>query len=93
MIADGNSNDGTREIAEDTLKKSDIQYKIINEKYIENKDGGYNYGHSFARNIIIDHSDEKAKYIAWIDGDCRADKDWLKNLWECIDKNTESNIA
>ncbi len=80
IIVDGNSSDKTREVSSELLEKSWIQYKVINERTIQNKFWGPNYGHSFARNVIIDHVDERSKYIAWIDADCRADDKWLESL-------------
>ena len=38
------------------------------------------------------HMDEKSKYMARIDADCRADECWLMSLWEAI-KNSDSTIA
>lgn len=86
IIVDGNSTDGTREIAKKVLEKSNIPYKIFNEK-----DFGY-YGPCFARNLVIDKSSKNSKYIAFIDADCMADKNWLMNLYNTIN-NTSKDIA
>jgi len=86
IVVDGNSDDGTREIAEEVLSSSNISYKILNEK-----DFGF-YGHGFARNLVIDHSSESSKYIAYTDADCIVDKEWLKTLYEIIEE-TEEDIA
>jgi glycosyltransferase involved in cell wall biosynthesis len=93
IIADGNSSDGTREIAEKCLRKGDIVYTVINEKDQPNTDGGYSYGHSFARNVIIDHIDPRSVYIAWIDADCRADSEWLVSLVEVMEDNTDPQVV
>jgi glycosyltransferase involved in cell wall biosynthesis len=93
IITDGNSSDGTREVAENCLQKSHIAYKIVNEKDQPNTDGGYNYGHSFARNVIIDHADPRSAYIAWIDADCRADSEWLASLVETMRTNMDTKVV
>jgi len=86
IVVDGNSDDGTREIAEEVLSSSNISYKILNEK-----DFGF-YGHCFARNLVIDHSSKSSKYIAYTDADCIVDKEWLKTLYETIE-GTGEDIA
>ena len=86
MVIDGNSDDKTREIAENLLKSSNISYKVLNEK-----DFGF-YGHCFARNLVIDNSAESAKYIAFTDADCLVDKDWLKTLYNAIEL-TNNDVA
>jgi len=86
IVVDGNSQDKTREIAEEVLSSSDIKYKILNEK-----DFGF-YGHCFARNLVIDNSSQSSEYIAYTDADCIVDKDWLKTLYESI-KDTGEEIA
>jgi len=86
IVVDGNSQDRTREIAEEVLSSSDIKYKILNEK-----DFGF-YGHCFARNLVIDNSSQSSEYIAYTDADCIVDKDWLKTLYESI-KDTGKEIA
>lgn len=86
IVVDGNSDDNTREIAEEVLNSSNISYKILNEK-----DFGF-YGHCFSRNLVIDHSAESSKYIAYTDADCIVDNNWLKTLFEAIEE-TEDDIA
>jgi len=80
VIVDGNSKDNTVKSSKDFLTKHGIAHKIINEKGYPNKWGGCTYGHSFARNVSIDNVSPKAKYVAQIDADCRADSEWLENL-------------
>ena len=86
ILVDGNSTDNTREYADKLLSDSKISYKILNEK-----DFGF-YGPCFARNIVVKNSSEESKYIAYIDADCVADKNWLKRLYEKI-KNSDKSIA
>lgn len=86
IVVDGNSDDKTREIAGDILKSSNISYKVLNEK-----DFGF-YGHCFARNLVIDNSNETADYIAFTDADCLVDKNWLKTLYNAI-KQTDNNVV
>ena len=47
IVVDGNSSDGTREVAENILKKSWVAYKIVNERDYKSKVGGLNRGISF----------------------------------------------
>ncbi len=86
VVVDGNSTDGTREIADLALKNSAVDHKIINEA-----DHGF-YGHCFARNLVIDNSTETADYIAFTDADCIVDRDWLETLYNSINK-TDDDVA
>jgi cellulose synthase/poly-beta-1,6-N-acetylglucosamine synthase-like glycosyltransferase len=79
IVVDGNSSDRTREIAENVLGASHINYKVLNEK-----DFGF-YGLCFSRNLVIDNSSKTSKYIAYTDADCIVDKNWLKTLYHYID--------
>ena len=79
IVVDGNSSDRTREIAENVLSASNINYKVLNEK-----DFGF-YGLCFSRNLVIDNSSKTSKYIAYTDADCIVDKNWLKTLYQYID--------
>ena len=79
IVVDGNSSDRTREIAENVLGASYINYKVLNEK-----DFGF-YGLCFSRNLVIDNSSKTSKYIAYTDADCIVDKNWLKTLYQYID--------
>jgi len=85
ILVDGNSTDNTRQVAAEILSKWNVKYKILNEA---NFRSGYwfNFWPCFARNVIINNSSKQAKYIAWIDADCRADENWLLNLYKCIKK-------
>ena len=87
IVVDGNSRDKTKKISENFLKKSKIKYKIINEKDYGGK------GHGFARNLVIKFSSKKSKYIAFTDGDCIVNRDWLRNLLLTLKKNDNSMIA
>jgi len=86
IVVDGNSDDKTREIAGNILKSSNISYKVLNEK-----DFGF-YGHCFARNLVIDNSNETAEYIAFTDADCLVDKEWLKTLYNSI-RQTDNDVC
>jgi glycosyltransferase involved in cell wall biosynthesis len=79
IVVDGNSSDRTREIAENVLGASNINYKVLNEKNF-----GF-YGLCFSRNLVIDNSSKTSKYIAYTDADCIVDKNWLKTLYQYID--------
>lgn len=92
VIVDGNSKDNTIAAASVFLEKEKMHYTIVNEKEHPNKWWGYDYGHSFARNVSIDVADPKSSYIAQIDADCRAAPDWLETLRNKI-KDSGSDIA
>lgn len=78
IVIDGDSSDRTREIAKNVLSRTNIKYKVLNEK-----DFGF-YGLCFSRNLVIDNSSSTSKYIAYTDADCIVDKNWLKTLFKSI---------
>ncbi len=80
IIADGWSTDHTREFSIDFLQREHITHKVINEREYPNKRKGVPYWPSFGRNVIIVEASIRSEYIAWIDGDCRADLHWLERL-------------
>ena len=72
--------------------------KIMQEKNVDEKKAkelrfklNY-YGPCFARNLVIENADKDSKYIAFIDADCIADKDWLKILYERIE-HSDDDVA
>ena len=79
IVVDGNSSDRTREVAENILSRSNVEYKILNER-----DFGF-YGLCFSRNLVIDNSSKTTRYIAYTDADCIVDKNWLKTLYQYIE--------
>jgi len=81
IVVDGNSSDKTREIAENVLTASDMNYKVLNEK-----DFGF-YGLCFSRNLVIDNSSKTSRYIAYTDADCIVDKNWLKTLYQYVEES------
>jgi glycosyltransferase involved in cell wall biosynthesis len=87
IVVDGNSSDRTREVAENILSRSNIEYKVLNEK-----DFGF-YGLCFSRNLVIDNSSETTKYIAYTDADCIVDKNWLKILYQHIEKSGDDTAG
>lgn len=86
IVVDGNSNDKTREIADRVLIGSTVKYKLLNEA-----DYGF-YGHCFARNLVVDHSDSNSRYVAYTDADCKVDEEWLSTLYHVIE-GTDEKIA
>ncbi|MGB9980629.1 glycosyltransferase [Methanobacterium sp.] len=86
IVVDGNSSDRTREIAENVLNMSNVNYKVLNEK-----DFGF-YGLCFSRNLVIDNSSSTSKYIAYTDADCIVDENWLKTLYQHI-KGSGDEVA
>ena len=83
IVVDGNSSDRTREIAENILSMSNVDYKVLNEK-----DFGF-YGLCFSRNLVIDNSSKTTEYIAYTDADCIVEKNWLKTLYQHIKESAE----
>ena len=81
IVVDGDSSDKTREIAKNVLNASDMNYKVLNEK-----DFGF-YGLCFSRNLVIDNSSKTSKYIAYTDADCIVDENWLKTLYQHIERS------
>ncbi|MBI5680831.1 MAG: glycosyltransferase [Methanobacterium sp.] len=86
IVVDGNSDDKTREVAENVLNSSNIKYQVLNEK-----DFGF-YGLCFARNIVIDNASSSSKYIAFTDADCIVEENWLQELLLEIE-NTGDKVA
>ena len=79
LIIDNNSTDETKKIAEDFCKKH------MNFRYIFEEKQGL----SQARNRAI--IEAKGNYLAYIDDDAIADKDWVKNILAAI--KTDSSIV
>ena len=75
LINDG-SNDDTYNVAKSELKKTKLNYKIINKK---------NGGQSSARNLGIQKS--TGEWIVMLDSDDTIQKDYLKNLYNMASKN------
>ncbi len=77
LIIDNNSTDGTKEIATDFCKEN------LNFRYIFEEKQGL----SQARNRAIDEA--KGKYIAYIDDDAIADKEWIEKIISVIQNNKD----
>ena len=73
IIVDNNSKDKSLEIINNIFKE-----KVTLIKLNENK------GFSVAVNEWIKHN--KSEFVALLNNDTEVDKDWLKNLYECIKK-------
>jgi len=85
ILIDWNSQDKTIQIAKQILSKWDVKYKILNEANFTSN-YWFNFWPCFARNLVIKNASKKSKYIAWLDADCRPEKNWLENLYKCIKK-------
>ena len=80
LIIDNNSTDDTKKIATDFCgKHSNFRY-IFEEKQ----------GLSHARNRAIEEA--QGKYLAYIDDDAIADKDWVKSILDCF-ANTDADVV
>ena len=79
LIIDNNSTDYTKKIADEFCKKHTNFKYIFEEKR----------GHSQARNRAI--AKAKGKYLAYIDDDAIADKDWVKSILDCFNE-TDTDV-
>lgn len=77
LIVDNNSNDETKKIADDFCKKHNNFRYIFEEKQ----------GLSHARNRAIDEA--KGTYLAYIDDDAIADKEWIEKIESVIQNNKD----
>lgn len=80
LIVDNNSTNDTKRITEDFCKKHNNFKYILEEKQ----------GHSQARNRAI--AEAKGKYLAYIDDDAIANKDWAKSILDCFAK-TDADVV
>lgn len=74
IVVDGASTDGTAQLAARTLASGRVQHQVLDETAY----GGF--GLCFARNLVIERSAKDARFIAFIDADCIAKPDWLRQL-------------
>lgn len=81
VIVDGNSTDRTLDIADDILRKSDIDFKVLSD---EGKGLGY------ARQLVVDNAN--GKYICWIDGDNILPRMFLKEHVKFAEKNNNVSL-
>ncbi|WP_244834588.1 glycosyltransferase family 2 protein [Clostridium sp. BJN0001] len=77
ILIDDGSPDKSIQIAEDTLKNTDVQYKVIHQE---------NSGVSAARNRGIEKSE--GEYIFFLDSDDYIHKDFLKEMADKIDETS-----
>lgn len=77
LIIDNNSTDNTKKIAWDFCKESQNFKYIFEEKQ----------GLSHARNRAIDEA--KGTYLAYIDDDAIADKEWVEKIFSVIQNNKD----
>ena len=81
------------EEGKEAIKKI-MQEKDVNEKKAEEFRFKLNYyGPCFARNLVIKNADKDGRYIAFIDADCIADKDWLKILYKKIEGSGDNVVG
>lgn len=87
IVVDGDSVDGTFEVALETLMDSGVNYKVVRES----EHGGK--GLCFARNLVVRLSDERSKYIAFTDADCIVEPDWLKKLVLSVECAVDASVV
>jgi len=87
IIVDGDSSDNTRKIAIETSEEGKIHFKVVNEK-----DYGF-YGPCFARNLVVKNASKDSKYIAFIDADCIAERNWLNELFASIKSSNDKIVG
>jgi glycosyltransferase involved in cell wall biosynthesis len=83
LIIDACSSDDTRLILADELSKGSIPYEIIELDSNQPK----------ALNFPISQSLLNTEYVAFIDGDCVADADWLSNLVSCMEETNSDAVG
>lgn len=78
LVVDGRSSDRTPQIVSEIAEK-DPRVKLLNnpQEYI-----------SSARNIGLNHSN--AEYVAYLDGHCYVDSDWLETLYNAFETYHEN---
>src|SRR5262245_21563596 len=85
VVVDNGSTDGSRKIIEAYGGKD----KRVRRIYLD-KNYGYTGGMNPGMQLAID---EGAAYVAALNNDAVADKDWLKHLAEFLDKHPTYGIA
>jgi glycosyltransferase involved in cell wall biosynthesis len=81
VVVDGYSEDRTLSIIKGMLSKSDVYYRIFNEKT----------GLGMARQIVVDNA--WGEYIIWVDGDILLPNDYVRRQIEFLEKNLDVGIA
>ena len=75
LVVDGNSIDRTRDIVRDVMD-SNPSVKLLLEPWERGS-------HGRARNLLADNA--RGDYVAYTDGDCLVERDWLRMLVTTID--------
>jgi len=73
IISDDGSTDDTEKVVKGWAMRTKFQLKYLNQK---------NQGPGSARNHGMEHS--LGDLILFIDSDCEADSDWIKNIYDCF---------
>jgi len=81
IVVVGHSEDKTLSIVKKVLENSVIRRKVINE----------NKGLGYARQTAVDNAE--GRYIVWVDGDMIISQDYVKKLFEFMEKHPEVGIA
>jgi glycosyltransferase involved in cell wall biosynthesis len=81
IIVDGNSLDRTIEIAQDALKETKMDYRIL----LEDKGLGH------ARQMVVEEA--RGNYIIWVDGDMTLPTDYVKELVAFMKSHSDVGVA
>lgn len=81
IIVDGYSEDRTLSILKESLKKTDLKYRIICE----------NEGLGRARQTVVDNAG--GDFIVWVDGDMVLSQDFVRKQVEFMNHNPDVGIA
>ncbi len=73
IISDDGSTDDTEKVVKGWAMRTKFELKYLNQK---------NQGPGSARNHGMEHS--VGDLILFIDSDCEADSDWIKNIYDCF---------
>tara|TARA_A100001011_G_scaffold390460_1_gene473913 strand:- start:1029 stop:2054 length:1026 start_codon:yes stop_codon:yes gene_type:complete len=73
IISDDGSTDDTEKVVKGWAIRTEFELKYLNQK---------NQGPGRARNHGMEHS--VGDLILFIDSDCEADSDWIKNIYDCF---------
>lgn len=81
IVVDGHSEDETLSIVKKSLGNSTVRSRIFDE----------NKGLGYARQTVVDNAE--GEYIVWVDGDMTIPRDYLRKLFEFMERHPDVGIA